>query len=705
MPVNVKFGADTGDLEDGIARAQDALKSFTKPVDDLATSFDSLATSGAGVSTALGALLGGGAIAGGIGAIFGEALKLSREMVNLERNAKEAGLTLQKFQEYKFAANQSGVSDNQFVADLQNATNKLNDLSHGTSDLSKFLDANNVKYKEANGELISTDQYIQEAARLIANAASEGDKFKAASLLGFSRQWVQELEKGTAALRETLAEADRVGAVVSDQMVHRAAEFSQEWDKTAAHWKETMETAVIAMTPFFDGLIAKSKTILDSVAQWALKSTQWGQNATPTRGGGDVPSWFSAGEVPGAGLPQEGTGDVAGVAHGWLDVENAIKGSAAAATAAAPALKNAADSANPAEGGKTVFPGQANSDEARAAITAMQAQIQAADLQYQNESEKLTAALAMHTLTESQKTAATVAAINQREAAEEAAISRAAQRDDLTLAEFQTLQNRLTAIQLKAENDRQKAVDDGAKEEEQKRKAAADQIANAFDSQLRNLLTGATTWSQAMKSISADLVLKMIEDQLKVTAEFLANKAHEVAVALTTETAKTTATTTGAALRAGAEVASGETSILSVLANALKSIFAGAATTAAGTAGNVAPEVGPAAPAIGAAAGAAVVAEATGMLYDVGTNYVVRGGLAVIHPGETIIPAGMQRAVGSGPFTSTGRAGVPGDQHLHFHISTPNTRDMARALMDNGGAVIKSVKHAVRRGAHLPISI
>jgi len=341
----------------------------------------------------------------------------------------------------------------------------------------------------------------------------------------------------------------------------------------------------------------------------------------------------------------------------------------------------------------------AGGDAERVAMVAAQGQIQAANLVYQNEIEKLNAALAMHQITEAQKTAATIAAVDQRERAELLALAEASNQKGLSAAQWQRLENEETDYELKADNERLKAEEQAAQKYAQQWKAAADQVASAFNSQLKGLLAGTTTWSQAMKNISSDLVLKFIQDQVKATAEALANKARDVAGTITAEGAKTTATTAGAAVRSAAEVASGETSILQTVANAIKSIFASAGQTAAAVSADVAPEAGPAAPAIGLAAGSAIASSAMGLVgtasFDVGTDYVLRSGLAMIHQGEQIKPA-----VGSGPYTGKNDGGG-GDTHVGVHISALDSRSVERFFHDNAKHMIRAINNGIKSGAHL----
>jgi len=211
-------------------------------------------------------------------------------------------------------------------------------------------------------------------------------------------------------------------------------------------------------------------------------------------------------------------------------------------------------------------------------------------------------------------------------------------------------------------------------------------LTSSFNGNIRGLLEGTTTWQKAMLKTLEDLTIKAIEWGEKMAVQWIANEA-----------AKTTATTTGAAVRTGAEATSSSAGILSGIANALRSIFASGGQTAAEVSAEVAPAVGPAAPAVGAAAGAAVIATATSIgKFDVGTDRVLKGGLAILHENEKVLPA----AVASGAFTGAGM-GTTVHQQTSLNISAMDSRSIERFFQDNDHHVVKAFNRAVKNGAHL----
>lgn len=192
-------------------------------------------------------------------------------------------------------------------------------------------------------------------------------------------------------------------------------------------------------------------------------------------------------------------------------------------------------------------------------------------------------------------------------------------------------------------------------------------IEGAFNSQLRGLLAGTTTWAQAFKNIMGDLLIKFIETVEKMALEWGA-----------AQLAQTTATTTGAATRAVAEQGAMESTLPARAGKFISDITANAALTFAGIMANLSPIIGPAAAGPAAAGQATVLAELASVpKLDIG-GFVLSSGLAMIHRGETVTPA----AKVASPYG--GGAGGGGDTHVH--VSAWDGASVQRWL-NTGGAM------------------
>jgi len=294
-------------------------------------------------------------------------------------------------------------------------------------------------------------------------------------------------------------------------------------------------------------------------------------------------------------------------------------------------------------GGINIGLGQA----AAAAVQAAQGQIKAADLVYANEVEKIKNSFALYQITEDEKTQLTIAALDRREKAELAAIAEAEKAQGLSPAQLQRLEDEKTQIIQKAVNQRQQIQDAGLHADVAAWESALKPIESAWNSQLRGLLAGTETFSQAMKKMFADLIIVIIEKLEELAV-------HKLAINL-----------------AGIF---GDPAAL--FASASKAITVSMGQMYAGEAAYFAPFLGPGAPAAAAAVVGTTQATALGIsgigAFEVGGK-VLSSGLGIIHAGETIVPANV----------ATPYQGGGGDTHIHFNVNAVDAASVQRFFKEN----------------------
>jgi hypothetical protein len=180
-----------------------------------------------------------------------------------------------------------------------------------------------------------------------------------------------------------------------------------------------------------------------------------------------------------------------------------------------------------------------------------------------------------------------------------------------------------------------------------------------------------------MKATLGNFIIWAIQEFEKLAFQWVA---HELV--------QTAATETGVAARTGAEATGAAASMALGVVKIIKSIMNSAAETFAGVFGFLSPEMGPAA-AAPATASSALVASVAGSVsaFDVGTNYVARTGLAMIHQGEEIKPA-----QGTGPYTGGGST-------VHLNINAVDSRSFASLVNSNPGLFTGLIKRALRDNA------
>jgi len=249
-------------------------------------------------------------------------------------------------------------------------------------------------------------------------------------------------------------------------------------------------------------------------------------------------------------------------------------------------------------------------------------------------------------------------------------------------AQYQSITNRMTVIAARGVAELVRLDEQSIAAQQSLWTGYFSTITGAFNSQLRGLLEGTTSWHKATIKMFEDLTIKFIEMAEQMVVKWLA-----------AEVAQTTATTTGVAARVAAAQSASNAGMLANTATALRTIMTDAAQAFAGVFAFLAPTMGPAAAGPAAAAHASVSAAA---IYETGTDYVVRGGLALIHPGETIIPA----ARGSGPYSGA-RMGAQVHAPVSITVSALDSQSVARFFNDNSSHMMRAIGAAVKRGAHL----
>lgn len=285
-------------------------------------------------------------------------------------------------------------------------------------------------------------------------------------------------------------------------------------------------------------------------------------------------------------------------------------------------------------------------------------------------------------------------AIDEEYQGELALLQRELTLGDLSLSQKQQINNKILEAERRHQDEMTSVIQKSIDQQQREYETFGASITQGFNSQLRGLIAGTTSWQAAFKNILTDLLIKFIEWGETDVIRHLAN-----------ETAKTAATTSGVAARTGAEQSGAAFSLAAQAGAMIRSIMGSAAETFAGVFGFLSPLMGPAAvgPAVAAQATVAGVAGAVASA-DIGMWQVPQDMLSLVHHNELIMPAseaGIFRDMLSG-----GGSTAPGNSvHIHpttnFHVAAVDSGSVAQWMKSNSPAMMKAMDEAVRHGAHL----
>ncbi len=207
-------------------------------------------------------------------------------------------------------------------------------------------------------------------------------------------------------------------------------------------------------------------------------------------------------------------------------------------------------------------------------------------------------------------------------------------------------------------------------------------IQSAFDTTIKGVIIGTTTWHQGMRKILSS-----------VLEEFLSMGIHMVTTWVANEATKTAATTTGVAARTAAEAGGVVTALTMEAGMFLKSIGNAAASAFAGVTAFLAPMLGPAAPAGAAVVSGLVLAAGAKIASSAGGDWNIPADrLNMVHKNETILPA--DKAKGLDDMIKGSAAGGGGAHHIHIHaLDSKSVRDMFES---HGSALVTALRKQVR---------
>jgi hypothetical protein len=276
--------AATTELKDAFDAAATAAKSSTA---DISGAFDAVQRSvgAAGAGGGSGGLsflssigLGAAASVAGIGVFLTWVQKTNKDLADMNTAAARASLSLHDFQTLQFSAGTQGVSSDTFASGAAKMATNLEEASRKENDLSKLLDANNVKFKDGNKLILDQNAMWDVARDLISRAANEQQKIKMADMIGLSKEWVPLLSEGAAAFTAARNEADKLGLVIDDGVIARAKTFDDEWRKSSLVFSTWMKAQIADLIPTVDDLIVKAQ----GITQYISTAVQAGVNRLPS---------------------------------------------------------------------------------------------------------------------------------------------------------------------------------------------------------------------------------------------------------------------------------------------------------------------------------------------------------------------------------------------------------------------------------------
>lgn len=639
--VTVTFGASIEKLLAGINGGTDAVKQFASQVGEISSTVGELA-SALGLAFSVEKLV----------EFVGKMAELGEQT---ERTAAMLGVSVKEAQELGFMATVTGGSAEGLALSMERLQVNLQKAQAGTGPASQALQALGLSAKELIG--LPIDQQMNRIADSVARFADGGNKTAIVmELLGRGgAQMIPVLDQGTGGLDNLRGSAERVGAVMSGTTIGVLANMSTNLTTLKGAATGLGGTLVSILAPAINDAVHGLTEWISGINATLQAHKLWERAIEDIRF--VLKDFLDLLLTVGAVAKDVFTLNWADIAQHWRNGlalgEETLKDHMARLKAIIePARAEMQRLLSIQEPGSALpqAPGSGapNKDAIGAAMKDIDGQIQVMREGLTQKKTIFDAEAAQFQITQDQKFAMTQTAVQQEAAAEEKLLQQELQIGNLSVSQRQVVENKIAELKAKTNTELIKLDEQSIAAQQKMWLGYIDTITGAFNSQLKGLLQGTVTWTQAMKNMLLDLTTKFIEMVEKWGAEWLAG-----------QLGMTTATTTGAAARAAAEQAATTATLPARAGKFVSDITADAALAFAGIFANLSPLLGPAAAGPAAAGQATVLAELANVpKLDVG-GFVISSGLAMIHQGETVEPA--QTAPLGG-----GNGGAGGGVHFHF---------------------------------------
>jgi hypothetical protein len=666
--VEVKFGAAIDGLVAGVAQATQHIESLTAPITALTSHFKELA------EASLAAI--------GLEKFIESMGELGEQT---ERTAAILGITTEQVGEFNAIAALTGTSSQGMAVALERLQLNLSRAQSGATPAARALQTLGLSAKDLIN--LPIPQQLDLLADKLSKFADGGTKTAAEmALLGRSgAQLTPVFDQGSKGLEQLAQTAERAGTTMNEKTTKAFVDMKRAGVEVGLSLEGLGITIMQSLSP----AITSIEHSISDLIEWFNRSLKDGGTF---KGLLDLIGAAAKGvaiAIEAIVFAIEGLVQIADLA--MREVRDIVSGNLGAAMKDIESFNSSMEKSMKEFFGRLreiINTGEAASAGAKPQLGAMGDASAGAGAMKQVDAEikvlreglaqkKLIydAEAAQFGITQNQKFGLLQAAVAQEASEEERLLQAELRNGSLSVVQRQDIENKIKELKAKTNTELIKLDEQSIAEQQKLWTGYLDTVTGAFNSQLKGLLTGTTTWASALKSVLLDLTTKFIEMLEKWGIEWAA-----------AEIAKTTATTTGAAARAAADQAATSATLPLRAAKFVSDITADSAAVFAGIFANMAPLLGPAAAGPAAAGQATVLAELGAVpKLDVG-GYVLSTGLAVVHKNERVLSEAETRA------------GAGGDTHVHLNVSAVDGRSVAQLFRDNGRAMADVINSLVRDG-------
>jgi hypothetical protein len=176
--------------------------------------------------------------------IYDTAKEIASATNDIERQAAVLGINTDEFQKWQYAAKMSDVNAQELAIGLKLLSQNMENASLGSGDAAKYFSAMGISVKTAEGHLRPLNQVMGDIMDKFA-FWEDGPRKIAIAMQLFGRSGetlIPLLNKGSSGFAEFAKEAERLGIILSPDLVKKGGEAEDAFKRITAQWEATKKS-------------------------------------------------------------------------------------------------------------------------------------------------------------------------------------------------------------------------------------------------------------------------------------------------------------------------------------------------------------------------------------------------------------------------------------------------------------------------------
>lgn len=219
-----------------------------------------------GVDSVKKTLLGLSVVITGAAATMGLMVKgAADEAMELQKLSEKTGISTDALQEWGYAAKKSGLDAKAITNDLTNLQKTMSSPIPGQ--FNQTMAMFGVSARDASGKLKTTDQVLLDMAGKF-QSMNQQKAAQWASKLGISDDTLLLLRKGKDGIEELRKEAHKLGGIIPEESIKRAADFKRQLAELQFAFHGITSQVAIAMIPALSRVVDLFKAWIGQNKEW-----------------------------------------------------------------------------------------------------------------------------------------------------------------------------------------------------------------------------------------------------------------------------------------------------------------------------------------------------------------------------------------------------------------------------------------------------